>query len=263
MRKLFGVLFSICLIMIATVSMVQAGTDRTATKDTTCFLGSAQCADGFGVAPAAGNLGGTPSDPCIDSQLGYMAWDLSGITQTIGSAELTLSTYNVTGISGPLTFELFAIEDASETWGPDDVNPPTEDTSVGDSGVLATNTATLTPGTTPQTVVFGGAGNTVDADTLGNYFETKRPATSATVGIRIADGCSLSTVINFEDANDAGGTGADPDLIMRTGTGFTAIEMSSWQVASSENALLAGTVLLVVVTLILGTGMVFIKRQHA
>ena len=219
----------LALLMLIPVSLASAGTHRTATKDTTCLAGGV-CSDGYGVQVASSNL---PS-ACSDSQIGYIGWNLSTLTTPVQSAELTLTTYNVTGSPGALTFEL--VTPASHTWTEDGSDP-------GYGTVIATTTATLTNGTSPQTVTFGGSGNTAAANAMGAYFQDIRDngaPSIATIGVRISGGCLVGTNISFNDSENSGSVASsDPDLIFYTGPGATAVTLASLTAASAPAAPLA------------------------
>lgn len=212
-------IFLLALLIMVPVSLANAGTFRTATKDTTCLAGGT-CADGYGIQIVSSNI---PTS-CSDSQISYIGWNLSTLSTTIQSAELTLKTYSVSGSppDGPLTFEL--VTPASHSWTEDGSDP-------GYGTVIATTTATLTDGMSMQTVTFGGSENTVGANAIGAYFQAIRndgAPSIATIGIRISGGCTTSTSISFNDSENTGSVASsDPDLILYTGANATAITLST------------------------------------
>jgi hypothetical protein len=206
MRKCWLCLFAVLVIVVATTSIVRASTFFSPFKDTVCevFAGG-QCENGFGIAPQSGSfLGG----PCNPGQIGLIGWDLSTVSDAVGSAQITLTTYQVEGAQPgiPVEFQIFA--PTTHTWTEDGAVSP------GSSGAtLATSSALLSNGLTSQTVVFGGSANPADAILLGEHFEQLRTGSlpeSATVGVRISGGCSLSTFVLFNDLDNSGGLPGDP-----------------------------------------------------
>lgn len=235
-------------------TLVTAGTDRSPSKDTTCQVGGA-CADNFGIQPTGSNL---PA-PCSNGQLGYIGWDLSGVSGTVSTAELTLTTYSVTGApASPTTVEFQLVEPNTQSWTENGNDP-------GLTGnVLATTSAILANGSSPQTVTFGGSSNPADATSLGTYFEGLKGSGNATVGIRISGGCTLNTFVAFNDSENSGGlTGGaaatEPDLILFSPT---AIGSYSFRAGNSEVNVMAG---LIAVALVVGliSALVLWRRKPA
>jgi hypothetical protein len=225
--KLFTLLM-IPLILIPTITVV-AGTYRSPSKDTYCDAQEGEwCDNGYGVQAGSSGIGA-----CNPDQVGFIGWDLSSVTQTIETAQLTLTTYDVSGVppAGVIVFELFI--PSTQSWSEDITQ-----TSPGASGsTLASTSVALTNGTNPQTVVFGGA-NINDAETLGAYFDGLSTGSSATVGVRISGGCSLGTLVAFNDREDSGelpggAAATEPDLILFTPT---AVSLSSLNASGQDSA---------------------------
>lgn len=232
MRKVRGWLIVTFVLVILTTGVVAAGTFRSPSKDTACQVTSGGlCGNGSGVAVQASQNPGNPSLCTPVSLVGFVGWDLSGITQSIGSAELILTTYRVTGAptSTPVTFELF--EPLTHDWSEvGAVSPGSSGNTLATTSVLLEN---LTG--TPQTVVFSGS----DAVALGAYFNNLRSPGPATVGIRISGGCTASTVVYFNDrentGNLPGGAAAtEPDLLLFTPT---AVSLQSVGASSQSQGL--------------------------
>jgi hypothetical protein len=223
-----SVWITVVAILVVASSLVAfaAGTFRSPTKDMFCIAGSA-CASGYGITPAASLVSGS----CNTTQIGYVGWDLrttppgTGPAGAILSAKLTLTTYNVVNPpAGPMTFSL--VIPNSQTWTEATTTDP------GTGSVIATGTATLTPGTGAQTVTFGGPGDTVAANALGGYFNGLKsganPA-SSTIGVRITgSGCGQTgTIVYFAEH---GATG-EADLIFYPNNDATAVTLSTFRSA--------------------------------
>jgi hypothetical protein len=232
MKKVLLWLVPIFVIVIITVGTVSADTVRSPSKDTVCEATSGGfCANNFGIAPQSGNSPGNPLI-CTSSQIGLIGWDLSTTTETIGSAELILTTYNVVGaiVGTPVEIQLFAPSENS--WTEDGSSPG----SIG--ATLATTSVLLANVQTPQTIVFGGITNPTDASTLGAHFDSLKATGSATVGVRISGGCSPSTNVFINDRENTGNLpgGAEltePDLNLFTPT---AVSLSSLNASGQDSA---------------------------
>ncbi|MBK8986879.1 MAG: hypothetical protein IPM39_12525 [Chloroflexi bacterium] len=227
-RLIWLVLIFLALTLI-TAANVSAGTYRSPSKDTLCDaqVGS-WCENGYGVQTGSSGIGA-----CIPDQVSFIGWDLRDVGGAIDSAQLTLTTYDVSGAPSPgvIVFELFI--PSTQDWT-EDLDQP----SPGASGtILASSSVALINGTNPQQVVFGGSADPAGATALGDYFDGLRANPATTVGVRITAGCSQGTLVAFNDrenrGNLPGGAAAtEPDLILFTPT---AVSLSSLN-ASGENA---------------------------
>lgn len=223
----------LCVLFVVVLmlpSFAMAGTSRSPAKDTTCMANAGgACGNGFGITPQSSlNPGGS----CVVMQISLIGWDLAALSGPITSAELTLTTYNVSGAPTgvPVEFELFA--PVSHDWTEDGQSPGSSGTTLATTAVLLTN------GQTPQTVIFGGSANPGDADTLGAHFESLRTTGSATVGVRITDGCSPSTIVFFNDREDTGelpggAEATEPDLLLFTPT---AVNLQNFRATTGQPA---------------------------
>ena len=208
----------LALLMLIPISLASAWNSPCRHKRYDLF--GQRCLFGWSmVQVASSNL---PS-ACSDSQIGYIGWNLmQRCTTPVQSAELTLTTYNVTRSPGTLTFEL--VTPTSHTW--------TEMVLIlATARDLATTTATLTNGESPQTT-FGGSGNMQPSNAIGAYFQRYTAIMAApsiaTIGVRISGGCLVGTNISFNDSENSGSVASsDPDLIFYTGPGATAITLST------------------------------------
>lgn len=241
-KVLLGLVIALLIMAVGVIAVSAQGVELTSTRDTTCFptFGSPQCFDGFGIQPGASQ---SPAGGCTPSQTGYVAWDLTNINETINSAEVTFTTYNAVGVgANPVIFEIY--EPAGPwTEGGDDPGPQT-------GNVVATHSQVIAgPG---ETVTFGGA----SAAAIGAYFEGKRGG-EASLGIRISDGCSQSTIVSFDDQNGTGGQAA-PQLQLGDPT---AVAVDSFS-ANNNVSPVMGVGLLLVVVLLLG-GFVAIRRRDS
>lgn len=247
MKRLIPWLLLTVALILLPVGLALAGSDRSPSKDTTCANGGA-CADNFGIQSTGSN---TPS-PCSNGQLGYIGWDLSGVVGTITTAELTLTTYSVSGApAAPNAVEFQLVEPNSQSWTEDGTDPGLT------ANVLATASSVLSNGTSAQTVTFGGSGNPTDAATLGAYLENLKASGAATVGIRISGGCTLNTSVAFNDSENTGGQSGDtePDLLL---FGPTAVTVQSFRPGDAGNlGLMAAGLLLLVLA-----GTVFVVRTR-
>lgn len=238
------------------VSLVLAGTDRSPTKDTSCYFNfSDQCANSptkLQVEASDDNNSGCAAT--IDT---FVGWDLTGITQTIGSGELTMTATSQSTASGTITFELYAPD--SDAWTEDGTAP-------GHGTQLATATLSDAGGTYPKKLVFGGTGNTADANAIGAHFDARKGGV-ASVGIRMISGCGQSATIFFEDREGTvGGVSSsenEPDLILKTGPDFTAVDFYSFRSGGTADMTMIGLGLLVAVGLLVGTGYTLAKRRRA
>lgn len=232
-------LFAIVLILTIT-GIVMAGTYRSPSKDTACDATvNSWCYNNSGVQPSSSGIAA-----CNPAQVGLIGWDLSGVSGTIDSAQLTLTTYFVTGAPLPpatVTFELY--EPSAHDW-----TETNADISLGSSGTtIATATVALTndplppASPTPQTVVFSGAA-------LGAYFNSLKATGPATIGVRITEGCGNSALlVSFNDRENSGNlpggaAATEPDLILFTPT---AVSLSSFTPAG-EAPNSTGTTFLVI-----------------
>lgn len=246
MKKFWRWLIPLFVLTILTAGVAVAGTDRSPSKDTTCEASAGgTCFDQFGVYMDSGGTGGN----CIPSAVGFVGWDLSAITATIDSAELTMTTYTVAGATAlPVEIQLYV--PSNHTWTENGTSP-------GSSGTtLAATSVVLTNGATPQEVVFGGAGDPADADALGAHLNSLKATGSATVGVRISANCEPdgSTVIVFNDMENSGSlpggaAATEPDLILADPTAISLLSVDAIQPGGYTAALFA-VVLLLVVTLV-------------
>ena len=100
----------VVILVLASSLVALAGTFRSPSKDIYCLV-NGTCVNGFGITTNASNTAG----PCNSTQVGYIGWNLSGVTTALTSAKLTLTTTNVTGAPvGPLTFSLLV--PGNHTW---------------------------------------------------------------------------------------------------------------------------------------------------
>ena len=213
MNKKIGVALILLLSLLSMTFIVKAGTYRVPSKDTSCAGGSAAggiCQDQLGVTTTGSNI----ASPSCSGNVGYVAWDLGseGLTATLASAKLTFTTYAVSAApDADLTFAL--VTPNNHTWTEGGTNP-------GNGTELATAVVRLSDGASAQQVVF-------QSDALGAYFDGLKGGT-ASVGVVIKSGCTLSTVVNFEDTDRSGGVASNaPDLIFYTGPGATAVTLAS------------------------------------
>ncbi len=245
------------LLVVLTTGVVVAGTFRSPSKDTTCQVTTGGlCEDETGILAQASQ---NPGDPLLCtpvSAVGFIGWDLSMITEQIGSAELVLTTYRVTGAptTTPVTFELF--EPSTHDWSEDGaVSPGSSGNTIATTSVLLANVTG-----TPQTVVFGGS----DAVALGAYFNNLRSPGPATVGIRISGGCTASTLVYFNDKENTGNLpggapATEPDLLLFSPTAVSVAAIG----ASSQSHSGALVALLIAAVLVLGAGTaVYYRRQE-
>lgn len=214
------------LTLILSTGVLAAGTTRSPSKDTLC-LKNGQCHDAAEI-----NITGsmTPA-PCSNSQVGYIGWDLSAVSTAISTAQLALTTQSVTGLpeDGLVTFQL--VKPAHHTWSENGTDPGFSDLTSPEN-VLATTSIVLT--TPPQQVVFGGVANPADASTLGAHFDSLRSSGAATVGVRISNGCTLSTNVVFEDSEGATTPPpGEPDLMVY---GPNAVAVSALSAARTAPA---------------------------
>jgi hypothetical protein len=248
-------LFVMILFLMTTAAVVMAGTYFSPSKDIMCDAEAGSwCENGFGIQAGSSGIGA-----CIPDQVGFIGWDMSNIGDEISSAQLTLTTYDVSGVppGGTITFELFV--PSTQDWTEDGSQP-----SPGGAGTaIASTSVALANGTAPQNVVFGGNADPADADALGVYFESLRASGVATVGVRISSGCSLGTLVAFNDREDSGELpgGADatePDLIFFTPTAVSLGSINA--VGQVQNG--AGVALFIAALLLLGTGTVVYYRRR-
>jgi hypothetical protein len=257
MKKVLRWLIPILVLTIISAVTVHAGTFRSPSKDTVCqaFVGGA-CANNFGISPQSG------ADPiipglCTPSQIGLVGWDLSDITDQIASAELVMTTYNVVGAIPGTPVELQLFNPSTHAWTEVGSSP-------GSSGAtLATTSVLLANSQTPQTIVFGGSANLVDAATLGAHFESLRASGSATVGVRISGGCTPSTNVFINDRDDTGNlpggaAATEPDLILFTPT---AVSLASVGVASNSTGVATAALLLAAVLGLATAGVAYTSRS--
>ena len=183
-----------CLLVISIgVMAVSAQTIVDVLRDTTCYPSfGGQCGDAFGLEPAAS---ASPAGGCTATQNAYVAWNLAGIQDPITSAQLTFTVSNVTGqTAAPLVFEMY---EPAGPWTVDGNDPGPQT-----GNVKATKSQVITGA--GEMVTFDGAG-------VAAYFESKRGG-EASVGVRIADGCSASTKVTFYDSDQTQGQQDGPQL---------------------------------------------------
>jgi len=240
------------LTLVLTTGVLAAGTMRSPSKDTFC-LKNGQCYEAFEVNITGSN---TPA-PCSNSQVGYIGWDLSAVSSAVSTAQLTLTTQSVTGLPEDSTVTFQLVNPASHAWTEDGTDPGFLDLT-NPENVLATTSIVLT--TPPQQVVFGGVANPADAVKLGAHFEVLRSSGAATVGVRISNGCTLSTNVVFEDSEgETTPPAGEPDLMIY---GPNVVAVSSLSAARTASAwpLYAG---LGAVALILVAGLAINRRRTA
>jgi len=257
MKRFMPLILLIAAFLLVPAGFAIAGTSRSPSKDTTCQK-SGSCANNFGVQLTGSNLGATPPEKCSNGQFGYIGWNLSGVSGTTATAELTLTTYSVSGAPASPTAVVFQlVEPNTQNWTENGTDPGLK------SNVLATTSVVLSNGSAPQTVSFGGSANPADASTLGSYFQNLKGVGdgTATVGVRISDGCTLSTFVAFNDrentGNLAGGASAtEPDLLLfsPTSVGFYSFRAGS---AGTGTLILAGVLLATVLV----SGAALLRRR--
>lgn len=224
-KQMIRVVLVVMILGVMITATVTAQSPYNPTKDIWCEanLGGG-CLNGFGLSTIS------QQSACDTQRVAFIGWDLSGVTQIIGSAELVLTSYFIS--EAPLSptevvFQLFS--PSTQDWTEATTSSP------GDAGTtLATRRVVLVDGATPQTVVFGGSANEDDAEALGNYLDSLRASGSATVGVRITGGCLENTVVNFNDREQSGGTAvAPPSLFLFTPT---AVSLQSVAVSSQNQS---------------------------
>lgn len=259
MRNLLRWLVPLLILMVITAGVANAGTTRSPLKDTICDI----TAGSWCYSPSGIQVEGSThpvTGDCSAALVSFIGWDLSDISGTIATAQLTLTTYFVIGAPAtPVEIQLFAPTTHDWTENGDTVSP-------GSSGAtLATTSVVLNDGWTPQTVVFGGATNPTDAATLGAYLNSLKSPGPATVGVRIASGnCGpVSVVVAFNDREDTGSlpggaTATEPDLLLFDPT---AISLSFMDTGNPNQSFY--TAALVAVALLLSVTLVAVYRVPA
>lgn len=214
MRNLLRWFVPLFVLLVITAGVAYAGTVRSPLKDTACEItAGGACGSPFGVQVEGSAHPITGA--CSAALVGFVGWDLSGVTSTIETAQLTMTTFNVLGAPAtPVEIQLFA--PTTHDWTENGAT-----TSPGSSGAtLATTSVVLTNGTTPQTIVFGGVTNPADATTLGTHFNGLKSPGPATIGVRIASGTcgAVSVFVAFNDRENFAGQGnpgdTEPDLLL-------------------------------------------------
>jgi hypothetical protein len=258
-------LWTTAVVITAVVSSLVAfaGQFRSPSKDIYCLVpgaggGGNVCYDGYGI-----QTNGTGIGVCNSTMVGYIGWDLGGVATEIRSAKLTLTATSVTGAPAnppsPLTFSLLV--PGNHTWT-EPTSPSGGGTDPGVGAVIATGTATLSDGTASQSVTFGGPGDTVAADALGDYFEDLRsgidPANS-TIAVRISGGCTASSLVRFAERGSAG----EADLVFYPQDGATAVTLSTFASADPmpNRPLIAG--LAALAAIIVAGGVVIYRKRAA
>ncbi|MCB8983277.1 MAG: hypothetical protein H6659_05620 [Ardenticatenaceae bacterium] len=236
-KRVLQFAFLSLIVSMAFSTSAFAGTFRSPAKDTMCSAEAGTwCANGYGVQAVSSGI-----YACIPDQVGFVGWDLSSVTETIGSAQVSLTTYDVSGAPQPptgLVFELFV--PASQDW-----TESIDQASPGSSGaILASTTIALANGSEPQTVVFGGSSKPTDAATLGAYFESIKTTGPATVGVRISGGCLLGTVVAFNDREDTGNlpggaAATEANLILFSPTAVSVSSLSASREMNNVSAFVA------------------------
>jgi hypothetical protein len=213
-------------LLLITTSIALAQPSRSALKDIWCLVTpDASCYNTGGLQLASQGVTG-----CSPTQIAFIGWDLSDVSAQIGTVELTLTTYYVTGVEpNTLTFELFAPLDVD--WAQNWTENTSQTTSPGGLGAtLATASVALEDdvdfGTNPQTVFFaGGVGSALVQYLNDLQGETRE---SATVGVRITGGCTLNPFVAFYDREGSfGSEELGPDLILFTPTAVRFVSSSA------------------------------------
>lgn len=188
--------------------------------------------------------------PCTDNDVIYLRWDLSGIPvgSTVSSATLTLTTSPVvSGAGTSTTLELLQVTD--DTW-----NETDNSTGPGYGTSIETKTVAFTSSTAGQTVVFNSAA-------LASWVQANRVGAGGndlvSMAVRINAGCTLLTIITFEDRESASNK---PDLQLQ---GTNAVSLTTFRASDSAPVswpLYAGLAAVAALALI---GAVALRRRSA
>lgn len=161
-------------------------------------------------------LGGFPTCNFTDTDVSYITFSLTGITQTIGRAELVLTTTGSPTSLSTVSLGLYQVAD--DSW---DEAAATSGPALG-SLIQSVSLSGIT--SSGQTVTFG---NLTGSSNLATYMESQKNGDGfATVALRL-ESCSFTSRVDFEDR-----TGSNPPVLnLQTPT---SIALSN--VAASDTA---------------------------
>jgi len=244
-KRLLSLVIPIMVVLLSATT-IWAGTYRTPDKDTACDVGGTCWNDSGIYLDTSGQIsGGCSTTP---NWVGYVDWDLTSENRTWNSASLKLTAYRYSGGTQPYTFKLYAVSDTSWTESNSQTDPGYDANTV-----LGTATVDLTA--TNGVVEFKDDNN----NTLGTYFSSKKGG-QASIAVALTGGCGSagSVIVQFEDREGHGGSAPtsanEPDLVFWTGSGATAVSLSSVGAETGVNWLLIAGLFALAAMAVVGIG---------